>query len=53
MVAGDLEKELAAISEEENFNLKNRFRHQIKTMQFADPKRMPIDESKVRDMLRH
>ncbi len=47
------EKELAQISERENYAIKNRYRHQRKTMDFADPKRMPIDESKVKDMLRN
>jgi hypothetical protein len=41
------------VSEEENFNLKNRYRHQWKTMNFADKKRMPIHESKVADLLRN
>ena len=44
---------LAKLSEEENFALKNRWMHQKKTMQFADKKKMPIDRSKVVDLLRH
>jgi hypothetical protein len=48
-----LEQKMAKISEEENFNLKNRYRHQKKTMNFADKKRMPIHESKVADLLRN
>lgn len=44
---------MAEVSEEENFNLKNRYRHQWKTMNFADKKRMPIHESKVADLLRN
>lgn len=48
-----LKKELAWISEEENFALKNRYLHQKKTMSYADPKRMPIDQEKVVDLLRH
>ena len=49
----DLLKELAEVSEAENFALKNRYRHQKTTMNFADKKRMPIDERSVRDMLRN
>jgi len=46
-------KEIAAVSEAENFALKNRYIHQKNTMNFADKKRMPIDESSVREMLRN
>lgn len=53
MISGRVEKELAKLSEEENYALKNRFRHQRKTMDYAEKKRMPIDASKVRDLLRH
>lgn len=44
---------LAEISEEENYALKNRYRHQRLTMDYADKKRMPVDERSVRDMLRN
>ena len=44
---------LAKISEEENFALKNRYKHQKDTMQYADKKRMPISKDKVRDLLRN
>lgn len=44
---------MAKLSEEENFALKNRWMHQKKTMAYADKKRMPIDRSKVVDLLRH
>ena len=37
-------KELAEVSEEAHFELKNRYRHDKKTMQYADKKRMPVDE---------
>lgn len=36
-------KKLAKISEEENFALKNRYKHQKDTMQYAKKERMPID----------
>lgn len=49
----DLKKKFAKLSEEENFALKNTFKHQQDTMRHADKKRMPIDKSKVRDLLRH
>lgn len=44
---------MAKISEEERYNLKNRYRHQWRTMNHADEKRMPINESKVVDLLRN
>ena len=46
-------KKLAELSETENHALKNRYRHQRRTMDFADSKKMPIDERKVKDMLRN
>ena len=49
----ELEKALAKVSEEENYNLKNRYRFQKHTMNFADKKRMPVDERKVKDLLRN
>lgn len=52
-VCPQIETKMAEVSEEENFNLKNRYRHQWKTMNFADKKRMPIHESKVADLLRN
>jgi len=53
IVDESFEKELAEISEAENFALKNRYKHQRETMDFADKKRMPVDERSVRDMLRN
>lgn len=47
------EERLAKISEDANYALKNRYRHQRQTMDFADNKRMPVDETKVRDLLRN
>lgn len=48
----DLAAKLAKISEEENFALKNRYKHQKETMDFADPVKMPIEAHKVKDLLR-
>jgi arylamine N-acetyltransferase len=45
--------ELAKLSEEAHFEVKNRYRHDKKTMQFAEKRRMPVDEKSVRDMLRN
>lgn len=53
MISGKVEKRLAKLSEEENYQVKNRYRHQRKVMDFADKKRMPIEASKVRDLLRN
>lgn len=49
----ELKKQLAKISEEENFALKNRFKHDKDTMKYADKKRMPIEKNKVKDLLRN
>lgn len=53
LVDDSLLKEMAEVTEEESFNLKNRYRHQRRTMDYADKKRMKVDESSVRDMLRN
>lgn len=53
MVHNINEEKLAKISEEENYNAKNRYRLQRKTLDYAEKKRMPIDESKLRDVLRN
>lgn len=44
---------LAKISEDEKFALKNRFKHQKDTMQYAKKENMPIDQMKVKDILRN
>jgi hypothetical protein len=49
----DEKADLAKISEEENFALKARYKHDNDTAKWADPKRMPVDEAKVRDLLRY
>lgn len=45
--------DIAKISETEHYNVKNRYRHQRRTLDYADKKRMPTDERTVRDMLRN
>lgn len=47
------EIELAKLSEEENYKMKNWYKHDKDTLQWADKKRMKVDETKVRDMLRN
>jgi len=49
----ELKKQLAKISEEENFALKNRFKHEKDTMKYADKSKMPIEKNKVKDLLRN
>ena len=50
----DSEKaKLSKISEEENFALKARYKHDNDTAQWMDAKRMPVDDTKVRDLLRY
>ena len=53
MMSNKLEEKLAAMSEEENFNSKNRYRLQKRVLDYADKKRMPIDEQKLKDVLRN
>ena len=48
-----LETKLAKLSEEENFNAKNRYRLQRTKLDYADKSRMPVDESKLKDVLRN
>ena len=48
-----IEKKLAKISEDENFLEKNRYRLEKTKLDYADKKRMPIDERKVKDILRN
>lgn len=49
----EIEERLAKISEDANYDAKNRYRLQKTTLDYADKKRMPIDESKIRDVLRN
>lgn len=44
---------LAKMSEDGNFALKNTYLHNENTMKYAKKERMPIDQSKVRDLLRN
>jgi hypothetical protein len=53
MTLQTIEQKLAKLSEEENFNAKNRYRLQRTKLDYADKKRMPIDESKLKDVLRN
>lgn len=53
MINKRIETKLSKISEEENYNAKNRYRLQRKTLDYADKKRMPIDESKLKDVLQN
>jgi uncharacterized protein (UPF0332 family) len=45
--------ELSKRAEKELYDVKNHYRHQKQTLQYADKKRQPIDERNVRDMLRN
>jgi len=53
MTFHDIEEKLAKLSEEENFNAKNRYRLQKTKLDYAEKKRQPIDESKLKDVLRN
>jgi len=48
-----VEEELAKLSEEENYLNKNRYRLQKTTLDYADKKRMAVDEHKLKDVLRN
>lgn len=48
-----LSEDLAKLSEEENFASKNRWLLNKKKLDYADKKKMPVDKSKVVDLLRH
>jgi len=52
MINKTVEEQLAKISEDENFNMKNRYRLQRKTLDHADKRRMPVDEKKIKDLLK-
>lgn len=53
ITSNEVETKLAKLSEEENYAMKNRYRHQKLTMDFAEAKRQPVSHEKVRDMLRN
>jgi hypothetical protein len=53
MTSQSIEEKLAKLSEEENFNAKNRYRLQRTKLDYIDKKRTPIDESKMKDVLRN
>lgn len=53
MVYNPLEEKLAKISEEAHFEQKNRYRLEKQKLQYADKKRMAIDEQKIKDILRN
>lgn len=46
-------RQLAELSEQSNYELKNRYRHDKRTMQYANKRRMKVDERTVREMLRN
>lgn len=49
----NIETKLSEISEDANFQNKNRYRLQRTLIDYADKKRMPVDESKLKDILRN
>lgn len=51
--SGQKEADLAKIVEEENFNQKNRYRLDKLQLEYADKKRMAIDQSKLKQVLQH
>lgn len=53
MISNQVEEKLSKLSEDENYTAKNRYRLQRTKLDFAEKKRMPIDESKIKDVLRN
>jgi hypothetical protein len=51
--SNEAKEKLAKLSEEENFALKSTYTHTKRTMQYAKKDKMPVDESKVKDLLRN
>jgi len=49
----DMKERLAKLSEEANYAMKNTYLHNEQTMKYAKKERMPIDHTKVRDLLRN
>lgn len=49
----NIEKKLAKISEDEAYLEKNRYRLEKTKLDYAEKKRMPVDERKVKDILRN
>lgn len=48
-----LKTQLAKISEDENFAAKNQYKLEKDRLQYIDKSKMPVSETKVRDLLRH
>ena len=46
-------EKLAKLSEDSNYAMKNRYKHDFETMNYARKDKMPIDQSKVKDLLRN
>ena len=51
--SNQFETELAKLSEKAKYEKKNHYLHQRRTLDYADKRRMPIDERKVKDLLRY
>jgi hypothetical protein len=46
-----IETKLAKLSETANYDNKNRYRLQNRLLNYADKRRQPVDESKIKDLL--
>lgn len=53
LISKDFEKKLAEVSEESNFAEKNRYRLDKTKLSYADKKRMPVDQDKIKEILRN
>jgi hypothetical protein len=53
LVNNDVEEKLAKLSEAENYAQKNRYVFNARTMQYMDKSKAPVDERKVKDLLRN
>lgn len=53
LITKDFEKELAKVSEDANFEAKNRYRLDKTKLGYADKRRMPVDTKKIQEILRN
>lgn len=49
----EVEKKLAKVSEDANFDEKNRYRLEKTKLNYADKRRMAVDQAKIKEMLRN
>lgn len=53
LTSNEMEEKISKVSEEERFNLKNRYRLQRSRLDFVDKKRLAVDQMKLKDVLKN